>query len=237
VKGVTAAIAERWGVTQRTVQRWQRAWGDEVCGDELKLAARVIKAPKASGPARAHAAEVLAAQRPADIAGTAADVRMDPAGAVGDLRDVMGRLQSHLAYVDGELAKAKAVGDPKDVLVWARPFREFASLAQSIRMTQAKLGIDAGELVSKADLEVLVHAWAGRAIVGLVGLRDALAPRLVGLGSTDEAARVLEPALLVESFVGPFRAAVHHAASAGLPEWVAGAVEVQAGGYLERGLK
>ncbi len=215
----TAAIAKRFGVTQRTAQRWVKRWGAEVVGDQAILARELLGDAKTPAAVRRIAATILADLALESGAVAEVDVSGDPEKAAGNLRSRLNGLEKHLDWVDRQLRVAQSIHNQVDVLTYSRLYRELNGAVVANRLAQAKLGIDTGELIARAEFARLVYAIASRAALGIQRTRDKVAPTLVHL-DTEEVAERLEPTLIAELFMAPFARAANLAAGVGLPSWI-----------------
>ena len=216
----TAAIATRYGVTQRTAQRWLKRWGAEVVAADELLAKELLGDTKTPSSVRRVAASILADLALDAGAVAVADVSADPEKAAGNLRGVLNGLQKHLDWADRQLRVAQSIHNQADVLTYSRLYRELNSAVVANRLAQAKLGIDTGELIPRAEFARLAYALASRAALGIQRLRDKVAPSLVHRDSAEEVAERLEPTLIADLFVAPMARAANLAAGVGLPAWV-----------------
>lgn len=203
--------------------------GDPVDND-VEMAGVIIKRRHCSPELRARARKILAASRKETKA--APLTTEDIARVSRSLRDEVDEISAWILKAEKKMRENEngdAIND--DVFDrWDKVRRNYSDQKVKNLLAQAKLGLESGELVGKADLARLFRAFAASAFQALYKIQQGIAPKLVGLTTTREVLDRLEGPLFMGTYIGPFLNARDMAAGIGLPSWV---VDAMVSGYME----
>jgi len=216
---------ERFGVSMRCVRRWA---ADELPVDDWPaLAAALLKNAKTKDHVKAACRDVLNKANPKP-AGPAPHI--DPVAIDRSLAEELKEISAWIMKAEAGMRLAEATSDEIGFDRWDRVRRNYSDQKVKNLLAQAKLGIDSGALIGKAEIERILSAFAGRAAVSIARMRDDIAPRLVGMKNAGEAGAVLAGALWQAGYTKPFEAAQDNATFFSLPAWV---VEALAKGFTD----
>jgi len=251
VKDKEAALATRiaaeYGVTNRTAQLWLRKFGVPDCSDRRKLAELILAEPRSGQHAR-NVAMSIAGRRKQGRQKTVKRLTQDERSgtvsgssavekAQNGLAKECGRLEGYLTDIDAQIAEARPTGNQGLIASLMGQYKAIhASLVQN-RVAQGRLGLETGEMISKEQFRKIINAFASRSALGISRMRDALAVKLVGLKTPNEAADVLEPAVILAGMLDPFAASANLASGVGLPEWVVETMVTAVGDHIGAGEK
>lgn len=218
--------AAEYGVTPRTVRNWRSAGAplDDAAalGTWLREHERLPAAARpAAGPIDPTIREALATDWTA-LAGA-------------DLAKRRGDLELWSSRAEATMRRALEGKDMAEFTRWQKIYLTFHAAALQARLAQAKLGIDTGDLVTRAECERLLGAFINRLCLGIQQVRDHLASRLTNIPFETEIADHLETALITRALLDPVNAATAHAAAIGLPDWIPAACQAAIADHIADG--
>jgi hypothetical protein len=190
--------------------------------------------PSAPGadPASSTAAHLAAnsdwAAFQAHLAAAAGSAPRDAAAQIQDL-------EKHLHFAEFALRRARERGDEVAQKKYVAEVIQFSRAVKEQKLLADRLGIEAGELLPRSTVELLVAAFGYWAMRSIDQHLDYLSRRLLNLSYPEEARAVLEPELLSARFVAPFARATHLAARNSLPPWLTAALRATVADYIEHG--
>lgn len=211
-------IRKFWGVSLRTVAHWVTK-GYPI-HDDRSLAKALLANPATSERLQARALELSGGTRPVKSAEPPVDIQRVHRSLAEELVEI----DEWITISQSEMKAAKANGHAAEFNRWNKIRREFSDQKVKNLLAQAKLGIDSGELINRAEVERLFGAFAGRAAVSIARLCDEMSIRLVGMRDAGEAHQVLQDPLWGAMYVKPFQAAIDNKTFFTLPQWTANAL-------------
>jgi hypothetical protein len=229
----TKELAERWGIEDRQAQR-HRKDGVPLDNDadmvrwytSLPTDSQRKLTPEFSR--RIH--EVGAKLRV--MPGTGAEWEADtPKESLADIKEA----RDFAAFRFKLAAKAN---DRLDMKAFADLLSTFEGVVHDAELRAKKLGLDAGELLPRPEIERILWALAYWLLRSTDQHLDAISAKLTKLSAGLDDARVravLEPELLSQRFLGPFAQASKLQNGVGLPAWVVAKMREAAGDFLEGG--
>ncbi len=253
-KRLLAEHAKQWAVSIKTVERWRAdaAAGQMPALDDVPGMCRwalTRKGPK-SFIERCRQLRTSGDLANVDAAGkgyvpdtSRDDLKLDwseftkqhPTSKPSDQAAQIQALEGELAFATFGLARSRERGDEAAQRKYADDMIKFSKAVKEQKLLADKLGVESGELLSKAEVMRILHAHAYWTMRGTDVALDALSRKLVNLAFPKDARAVLEPELLSIRFVQAYSQAVRTPAGNALPAWVRDAVRDAVDDFIENG--
>ncbi len=145
------------------------------------------------------------------------------------------QMERFAAFFHEQLEAAFERSDKTDQKFYSELFFDASNSIRQQKLAADKLGIEEGQLFTKAQLARVIHAlafWSMRTVDA--DLAD-LCPKLPGLKSVAEVRAILEPALLSARFVKPFARAARVESESSLSGWMVETIKDAVDDYIENG--
>lgn len=236
-------MAEFWGQTVRTVQRWvKKGWPVH---DKVDTAKRILRQQKVKPELKMRAEQVLDRAHRVESAtytegethdgeevshtGAAVslpdpDVRM-AGDSMEDLRD----------FYKAQLMAAVNKGQQGSISFYDDKLRRVQKDIRDDELHAQKMGLDKGEIVTRETVDRFAYALAFQLLQGINRSQKLLAPSLIGLGFVEEARNVLDDHLTHSLIVEPLAGACGVDYGGKLPEFFVEAVARAVQHFVENG--
>lgn len=246
--------AEFWRVSQRAIQKWVASHKDGAMphvSDIPGMLAWELTAKKQSQAFRARCAEIRVGG--GTVTGPSAAQAEEPKKPDLDwqeFRATMGsrpkkefslliqQMEEFAAFYHYKLERAHELGDKGDQRFFNDLFIETSNAIRQQKLAADKLGIEEGQLFTKAQLEKFIRAfvfWSMRAIDADLAADPCKA--LLNLKSVEQVRAVREPRLLADRFVKPFARAARIESDSALSPWMVETVKDAVDDFIENGAK
>lgn len=244
--GETKRWSEFWHVTQRTVQRWGAAhergemphysnvpeilaWRHRAHKPPPEFMARCDEIEKngiEAPPAKPQPEPDLDWQ----TFKKQANKRLDHA-------QIIAQMEEFAAFYQYKLERANDKGDKAEQSFYSGLFFDAANSIRQQKLAADKLGIEEGQLFTKAQLARFIRAFAFWSMRGVDGVLAEVCPKMPGVKSVNDGRNLLEPVLLSERFVKPFAKAARVESESALSGWMVETVKDAVDDYIENGAK
>jgi hypothetical protein len=235
-----------FGCTSQCVYQWSRKGFD--VSTPRKLASAIVASPtfapkyvdlarkllagddkrEAPNPEETHLPDPTAATAASDVVTPTAVA----SGSADDLEQIIGMLQGRLNLYNREIDNHRNI-PPAEVKMWAGLVNDTAKAVVANRLAQKKLGIETGDMLSRKECERIAYAIASRLALGVQNVIQRLAPKVAGIESAAEVAKVMESASIEELMVAPMLQAVKVESGVSLPEWFVDAINKGMSSFVE----
>jgi hypothetical protein len=254
----TAHWSDWWRVSRRAVQQWLKE-GKPVSAPAA-MARIILASPNPAAGPRGRAEEVLIAEKSGRLqdliagpkgeaapppagsppppsapaaedpppAGVEEDIDLEAEGADPDLRSLR-------AFYHRKLRGAARINDQANLAYWESRFLAADKAIRSAELHERKLGLDQGAMLSRPEVERIVHAIAFWLVRGLDQDNKELCRRMLGLTFVEEGLAVLESVGLQRRLLVPFAKASTCDAGVKVPEWVVDSMREAVDDYCEGG--
>jgi hypothetical protein len=215
--------AEDWGVKLAAWNKWKKA-GAPV-GSEKKLANWLRPRQRLNPRTREKMAEVGVKTTTKAKRKQAVQKIESKSKTAEDFRD------HYKAQLDEEIQKGEQ-GDQNQVKFWSELFLKQDESIRRSEIHAAKLGIDNGTTLSRAEVERIFRAtmWAGNACVN--SNLTMICQHLAGLDQPDDIYNVLMPAIVGGRLFSGFDKVANIKGAPSLPDWVLECIRYEATQYL-----
>lgn len=244
----TREWAEFYGVTQRSVQKWLNDC-KPVAHPEA-MAKLILNDVRSSPNSRAKASAILGGagvEPPAAIQGNKSRVQADAPqtpdpewaafmttpGAEIDAINTQEQLKRLRVFYLKKLETATKMGVVADIRLYTDQVIEFEEAINKNLLMAKRLGIDAGELLSREAVEKFLDAFAFLLMRGADDAIDELSNTCVGKTFPEEIRPLIEDYILSTRILRPFRGVVNQASGLGLPQWFVSKLQSTAAAHID----
>jgi DNA-binding transcriptional MerR regulator len=157
-----------------------------------------------------------------------------------DPKESMAQLAKARDFAAFKFEKAGRLNDTKKQEFYSKLLTRFEGAFHDAQLRGKRLGLDAGELLPRPEVERILWALAHWLLRSTDQHLDAITAKLTALSpglSATPVRAVLEPELLSQRFLVPFAHAAKIQNGVGLPGWVVAKMRESAGDFLENGEK
>lgn len=244
----TRQWAEFYGVTQRSVQKWLNDCKPVAHPEAM---AKLILSDQRSSPAsRAKASAILngaGITPPSTITGARGQDQSPPPqmpdpewaafmttpGAEIDAVNTQEQLKRLRVFYLKKLETATKMGVVADIRLYTGQVIEFEEAINKNMLMAKRLGIDAGELMSREAIERFLEAFTFLLMRGVDDAIDELSKCCVGKTFPEEIRPLIEDYVLSTRILRPFRGVVNQASGLGLPQWFVEKLQTTASAHID----
>lgn len=241
--------ADFWRVSQRVIQKWvgvHKAGGMPHVSNVKEMLEWELTAKKQSQSFRARCAEIRAGA--GSVIGPAAPEPKKPDLDWQQFRATMSsrpkkefnlliqQMEEFAAFYHYKLERAHEMGERGDQRLYNDLFIETSNAIRQQKLAADKLGIEEGQLFTKAQLDKFIRAfvfWSMRAIDAELAADPCKA--LLNLKSVEQVRAVREPRMLADRFVKPFARAARVESDSALSPWMVETVKDAVDDFIEGG--
>lgn len=146
------------------------------------------------------------------------------------------QMERFAAFFHEQLEAAFERSDKTDQKFYSELFFDASNSIRQQKLAADKLGIEEGQLFTKAQLARFIRAFAFWSMRGNDAVIAELCPKMVaGFKSVSDARDALEPLVLSERFVKPFAKAARVVSESSLSGWMVETIKDAIDDYIEDG--
>ena len=230
-------LSDIWGLTERRVIELRK---DAPLDDLAAMKEWNVANPDAlSTKLKTRLADLLAISERGGGTGIDPDWEEFQRTTAGDVDDdpkkAMAAVARARAFAAFKFDKAAKENNRDDLKFFADLVAKLDSTLHDQQLRAKKLGIDAGDLVPRSEVERIARAWVFWAMRAVDADLAELCPKLTGLAQVNDVRGVLEPALLSNRFLKPFARAARIASPSAVPDWLVAILRDACDDYIENG--
>ena len=242
-KSTDKQLAAKYGVSLRTFRySWPKMHPPAPVNDDAGMVEWAAGQPRLSDRTRSAIAKIAAklgkAAIPADRATAAAWLQFlaeTEKDAGPDHTKAMASLAKPRDFAAWMFERAAKDGDREGQRFYSALLARFEGVIHDYQLRAQKLKLDTGELYPRSDFEQIISAWTYWTMRCVDNALSALCRKVVGVPSAEEARQIIEPFLLSEKYVEPFKHAVTVATGMQLPAWFTAKLVDSIDDYIEHG--
>lgn len=207
-------LGKLYNVTGRTIRNWENdgidAEDPEQVAEHLEKLAR--PSPEALDAIRNAGREVVPI-KDIEVTFTTIDATL------GELQQQEARLKNLVRVYYDRVEEATKAGRMRDVNAWSKLHKAYEDALTRCKVTQAKLGIEGGELLKREDFKQILRSFFKLSIYGTRRAIVAAADRIAGMTDPSQICAVAESGVLEEAYISPWQAAINRASGLTVPPW------------------